>query len=55
MGSTTWGKEEADRGIEADECFYFAPEKIKVANEAIARKSNIRLITHLLTWPSKSI
>ena len=40
MGSTTWGNEEAERGIEADECFYFAPEKIKIANEAIARKSN---------------
>jgi Uma2 family endonuclease len=40
MGSTTWGNEEADRGIEADECFYFAPEKIMVANEAIARRSN---------------
>jgi Uma2 family endonuclease len=40
MGSTTWGKEEAERGIEADECFYFMPEKIKVANEAIARMSN---------------
>jgi Uma2 family endonuclease len=40
MGSTTWGNEEAERGIEADECFYFAPEKIEVANEAIARMSN---------------
>ena len=40
MGSTTWGKEEAGRGIEAEECFYFAPGKIKVANEAIAPKSN---------------
>ena len=40
MGSTTWGNEEAERGIEADECFYFTPEKIEVANEAIARMSN---------------
>jgi Uma2 family endonuclease len=40
MGSTTWGNEEAARGIEADECFYFAPEKITAANEAIARMSN---------------
>jgi len=40
QGSTTWGCEEAERGIEADECFYFAPEKIEAANAAIARKSN---------------
>jgi Uma2 family endonuclease len=40
MGSTTWGNEEAERGIEADECFYFIPEKIRLANEAIARMSN---------------
>jgi Uma2 family endonuclease len=40
MGSTTWGNEEAERGIEADECFYFSPEKIAVANDAIARRSN---------------
>jgi hypothetical protein len=40
MGSTTWGNEEAERGIEADECFYFASAKIDVANEAIAPQSN---------------
>jgi Uma2 family endonuclease len=40
MGSTTWGREEADRGIEADECFYLTPEKIDAANDALARKSN---------------
>jgi Uma2 family endonuclease len=42
MGSTTWGREEAERGIEADECFYLTREKIKIANEAIARKSNVQ-------------
>jgi Uma2 family endonuclease len=40
LGSTTWGREEADRGIEADECFYFEPEKIAAANAALARESN---------------
>src|SRR5262249_2741275 len=40
LGSTTWGSEEADRGIEADDCFYFGPDKIRIANVAIDRKSN---------------
>jgi Uma2 family endonuclease len=40
MGSTTWTREEADRGIEADECFYFALEKIDAASAALALKSN---------------
>jgi Uma2 family endonuclease len=40
LGSTTWGREDADRAIEADECFYFTPDKIAVANAALARKSN---------------
>jgi Uma2 family endonuclease len=40
LGSTTWGREEADRGIEADECFYFDPGKIAVATAALQRESN---------------
>jgi Uma2 family endonuclease len=28
LGSTTWSKEEAERGIGADECFYFDARKI---------------------------
>jgi Uma2 family endonuclease len=40
LGSTTWGKEEADRGIEADECFYFDPRKIETVNGALKRGVN---------------
>jgi Uma2 family endonuclease len=40
LGSTTWKRPEADRGIEADECFYFTPEKIDAANDADERGLN---------------
>jgi Uma2 family endonuclease len=39
LGSTTWKRPEAERGIEADDCFYFTPEKIAAVNAALARKS----------------
>jgi Uma2 family endonuclease len=39
MRSTTWKRPEAARGIEADECFYFLPEKIAAANAALERGS----------------
>jgi Uma2 family endonuclease len=39
LGSTTWKRPEAARGIEADECFYFLPEKIAAANAAVERGS----------------
>jgi Uma2 family endonuclease len=38
-GQTTWQSEEAARGIEADLSYYFDPEKIRVAAEALARES----------------
>ncbi len=40
MGSTTWESITADRGLEADECFYFDQEKITLAAAALARRSN---------------
>lgn len=40
LGSTTWKRPEAQRGIEADDCFYFTPEKIAAANAARDRGSN---------------
>ncbi len=40
MRSTTWKRPEAARGIEADDCFYFLPEKIATANAADERGSN---------------
>jgi Uma2 family endonuclease len=40
LGSTTWKRPEAQRGIEADDCFYFTPRKIAAANAARRRGSN---------------
>jgi len=39
LGQTTWKRPEVARGLEADDCYYFAPEKLAVADEAIARWS----------------
>jgi Uma2 family endonuclease len=39
-GSTTWGQEDAGRGIEGDDCYYLTREKIGKAKAALARKSN---------------
>jgi Uma2 family endonuclease len=38
-GETTWDTEESDRGLQADLSYYFDPEKIRVAREAVARRS----------------
>ncbi len=40
MGSTTWESIKADRGLEADDCFYFDQEKIALAAAALALRSN---------------
>jgi Uma2 family endonuclease len=40
MGSTTWASVTADRGLEADDCFYFDQEKIALAAAALALRSN---------------
>lgn len=37
LGSTTWMRPEIQRGIEADECYFFAQEKLTMIAEAIAR------------------
>lgn len=39
LGQTTWKRPEVIRGLEADDCYYFAPEKLAVADEAIMRWS----------------
>ena len=39
-GSTTWHRDEVERGIEADECYYFAADKLAAAGEASRRGSN---------------
>jgi Uma2 family endonuclease len=38
-GQTTWQSEDAGRGLEADLSYYFDPEKIRTAIEALARES----------------
>ena len=40
LGSTTWMRPEVARGIKADECYYFAPEKLVAAAEAMTRMSS---------------
>jgi Uma2 family endonuclease len=37
LGQTTWKRPELDRGLEADDCYYFAPGKLAVADAAIGR------------------
>ncbi|MGD0044192.1 MAG: Uma2 family endonuclease, partial [Isosphaeraceae bacterium] len=39
FGQTTWKRPEVRRGLEADECYYFEPEKIAAATAARARRS----------------
>jgi hypothetical protein len=34
FGQTTWKRPEVSRGLEADECYYFEPEKIATAAKA---------------------
>jgi Uma2 family endonuclease len=40
LASTTWKRAEIARGIEADQCYYFRPEKLAQAAAARKRKSN---------------
>jgi Uma2 family endonuclease len=39
LGQTTWKRPEVARGLEADECYYFALEKLAVADGAMRRMS----------------
>ena len=39
FGQTTWKRPEVSRGLEADECYYFTPEKIAAATAAKSRRS----------------
>ena len=40
LGSTTWKRPAVKRGIEADQCYYFQPDKLAQAAAAVRRKSN---------------
>jgi Uma2 family endonuclease len=39
-GETTWKRPKIERGLEADQCCFFASEKLAVVAAALARKSN---------------
>lgn len=39
-GSTTWKRDEMEKGLEADECYYFTAEKLALAAVAARRQSN---------------
>jgi Uma2 family endonuclease len=38
-GETTWKRPEIKRGLEADQCYFFTPDKLRVVAGARARKS----------------
>jgi Uma2 family endonuclease len=40
VGETTWKRMEIARGLEADECYYFLPEKLAADAQALARGSD---------------
>ena len=40
VGRTTWKRPEIARGLEADQCYYFTPKKIKADVKSLAKKSN---------------
>ena len=40
VGETTWDTAESERGLQADLSYYFDAEKLRVARDAFARKSN---------------
>jgi Uma2 family endonuclease len=40
LGSTTWKRSELERGIEADLCYYFDPEKLEACAAADAHDGN---------------
>ena len=40
MGETTWKRVRVNRGIEADQCFYFRPDKLAAAAAAKAKRAN---------------
>src|SRR4051794_15388366 len=39
LGQTTWKRAQVARGLEADECYCFVPDKLTMIAEAIARMS----------------
>jgi Uma2 family endonuclease len=40
LGSTTWKRAAPERGLEADQCYYFDPAKLAASAAAVSRRSN---------------
>ena len=41
LGATTWKRPEVERGLEADQCYFFsARKKIRAVSEALGQRSN---------------
>ncbi len=40
MGSTTWKRAALERGLEADQCYYFDPAKLEDSKAAVSLRSN---------------
>ena len=40
LGETTWIRPEVERGLEADQCYVFAPDKVALVRELLAREDN---------------
>jgi Uma2 family endonuclease len=40
LGETTWKRPEVERGLEADQCYFFSADKIRAVSEALGRRSN---------------
>jgi Uma2 family endonuclease len=40
LGETTWKRPEVERGLEADQCYFFTAEKIVAVNDALGRRIN---------------
>ena len=53
LGETTWKRSEIQRGIEADQSYYFRPEKLTAARGAGGPTMSPR--SRIPIWPSRSI
>jgi Uma2 family endonuclease len=40
LGETTWKRGDVERGLEADQCFYFDPAKVAAARASLRRREN---------------
>ncbi len=55
LASTTWNRPEIERGIEADQCFYFRTDKLALATAALRGTPATSKTIPPPTWRSRSI